>query len=403
LTKSSPPDDARPAAWILCEPDAPELSLWGLSPAERLRRSLRRVGCDRVESVTSAAPPEPPPRSTLLVLRGDWVYDERLVAALADAANTALCDAASGACVAVHVAAARAAEAARALGARVPAAPAGLRQHTPAQLAPAYDAKLRKSERPYLLQARRQALREIETRTFTASYKGATDLVTKWVWPTPARAATRWLAAAHVHPNTVTLASWLLAIAAFWLFARGAFGWGLAAAWLMTFLDTVDGKLARVTLTSSRLGDVLDHGLDLVHPPFWWWAWGLGIGAPTGAATLVVVGGYFAGRALEGAFLARFGLEIHSWRPADTLFRTITARRNPNLLLFSVATAGGRPDLGMTLVAIWTAVSLAFHALRLAQAFAARWRGEAVVPWDEASGTLPRPKGDAAGGAGESA
>ena len=42
----------------------------------------------------------------------------------------------------------------------------------------------------------------------------------------------------------------------------------------MTFLDTVDGKLARVTLTSSPFGNVLDHSLDLIHPPFWYWAWG---------------------------------------------------------------------------------------------------------------------------------
>ena len=59
--------------------------------------------------------------------------------------------------------------------------------------------------------------------------------------------------------------------------ARGAFLSGLVCAWAMTFLDTVDGKLARVTLTSSRIGDVMDHGLDLVHPPFWWWAWGIGL------------------------------------------------------------------------------------------------------------------------------
>ncbi len=256
---------------------------------------------------------------------------------------------------------------------------------------PAYTTKLRKSEPPYLFRARRERLREIEAATFSASYKGATDLVTKWVWPAPARAVTRRLAALGVRPNTVTLLSWVLAIATIWLFARGSFGWGLLAAWLMTFLDTVDGKLARVTLTSSRLGDVLDHGLDLVHPPFWWWAWGMGIGAPTGLATLVVVVGYFVGRALEGVFLASFKIEIHSWRPLDTLFRTVTARRNPNLILLSVGAAAGRPDLGMTMLAIWTVASLAFHAVRLAQAFRARARGEPVTAWDEASGAAERP------------
>jgi phosphatidylserine synthase len=176
----------------------------------------------------------------------------------------------------------------------------------------------------------------------------------------------------------------MLAIAAALLFAQGAFGTGLVCAWAMTFLDTVDGKLARVTLTSSRLGDVMDHGIDLIHPPFWWGAWGIGLGAGHELTTAIVVGGYVAGRALEGAFLARFGFETHSWRPIDGLFRTITARRNPNLILLSVGAIAGRPDLGLVMVALWTLASLGFHAMRLFQAEAGRARGAIPVPWEEA-------------------
>ena len=88
-------------------------------------------------------------------------------------------------------------------------------------------------------------------------------------------------------------------------------------------------------MTSSRIGDVLDHGLDLVHPPFWYLAWAYGLESPQPVATAIVVAGYLVGRALEGLFLARFRIEAHSWRPIDALFRTITARRNPNLILLT--------------------------------------------------------------------
>ena len=44
-------------------------------------------------------------------------------------------------------------------------------------------------------------------------------------------------------------------------------------------LDTVDGKLARCTGQSSKWGNIFDHGVDLVHPPFWWWAWAEGLEA----------------------------------------------------------------------------------------------------------------------------
>jgi phosphatidylglycerophosphate synthase len=153
----------------------------------------------------------------------------------------------------------------------------------------------------------------------------------------------------------------------------------------MTFLDTVDGKLARVTLTSSRVGHVFDHSLDLIHPPFWYLAWGLGLTGSLDAATIVVLAGYLMGRALEGFFLLAFKIETHCWRPIDSLFRTITARRNPNLILLSVGTLGGRPDLGLLMVAIWTLVSIGFHIERILQALFERSRGARIECWDEMS------------------
>jgi phosphatidylglycerophosphate synthase len=186
-----------------------------------------------------------------------------------------------------------------------------------------------------------------------------------------------------VHPNAITLASWLLAALACWWFAHGAFAAGLLAAWLMTFLDTVDGKLARVTLTSSPFGNVLDHSLDLVHPPFWYLAWGHTLAPSIDWATGVVVAGYFAGRLLEGIFLLAFKMESHCWRPIDSLFRTVTARRNPNLIFLSVGALAGRPDLGLVMVALWTLVSFSFHTVALGQAAAFRRRGGVIQPWDE--------------------
>jgi hypothetical protein len=43
------------------------------------------------------------------------------------------------------------------------------------------------------------------------------------------------------------------------------------------------------------------------------------------------------------------------------------------------------------MVALWTLASLAFHAIRIAQAFAARARGREVRPWDESLAVPVRP------------
>jgi len=394
MSNPGPTGTRVPRAWILASPGSGAVEIWGLSPTERLRRSLDRAGCGMIQTLDPDEALEAPREGLCVLARADRIYDERIVEALAKTPGTLLVDPANGVApgepVAACVEAERLGEALEWIRERRAGAPPGLRAILPGALASGYIALLRKYQAAYLLPARPETARRVEELTFDAAYKGATDLVTKWVWPRPARAATRWLAERAVQPNSVTVASWVLAIAAGALFAQGSFGLGLVVAWLMTFLDTVDGKLARVTLRSSHFGHILDHSLDLLHPPLWWLAWGFGIGAPFAPETWIVVAGYLLGRLEEGLFLLVFDMEMHCWRPIDALFRTITARRNPNLLLLSVGTVGGRPDLGLAMVALWTVASLAFHAVRIGQAFAARARGAPVRPFDESAQVAAR-------------
>ena len=146
-------------------------------------------------------------------------------------------------------------------------------------------------------------------------------------------------------------------------------------------------QLARVTLTSSRLGQVLDHGLDLVHPPIWWaaWAWGLAGDPPSwgehAAAAWVVVGGYVIGRLLEGVFLLTFRMEMFIWRPFDGWFRLIIARRNPNLVLLTGAVLATTPEAGLLAVAAWTIASTGIQAVRIGQALEVRRSGGRVESW----------------------
>ena len=162
-------------------------------------------------------------------------------------------------------------------GASHPVATGGIAKVGLADVAQGYEAGLKKRDRPFVLPVTDERRRALEELTFSGAYKGVTDLVTKWLWPAPAQWVTRWCARVGITPNQVTAASLVLVIVAGVLFARGEFALGLVAGWIMTFLDTVDGKLARVTITSTKLGNVFDHGIDLVHPPFWYLAWGMGL------------------------------------------------------------------------------------------------------------------------------
>lgn len=381
--------------WVVTPLDQLDCRVWGLTGVERLQRTLIAAGVPPerigVGSLASLEQPNTANTETLAIFRADYVFDERLVRGLLESPGAVLLAPAEdttslGRAVAVHAPRDTLTEALPLLsGVRQSnLVGTGLYAVTPFELVPAYTSTLRKTDTPYLLPLTPATVEEVEARLFAASYKGITDLVTKWVWPRPARIVTQWCIAAGMSPNLVTSVSWGLVILAAVLFLNGWFGLGLVAAWLMTFLDTVDGKLARVTLTSTKIGHVLDHGLDLLHPPFWYlaWAYGLPPDAPwLWLATVVTVGGYVVGRLLEGLFLLIFKMEIHCWHPVDSFFRTITARRNPNLILLSLATVMGRPDSGFVLVAAWTAFCIGFHAVRLFQAVRQWWQGVPIREW----------------------
>ncbi len=346
--------------------------LWGMTSAERLQRIFARVGLDSGAGASS------------VVVNAGWVFDESLIRALAGKPGAVLVDD-DGRCVALHVPAPRAQAAAAAFDAGAPPDLSGLTKLNAQELAGNYNSALRKREPPVLERLTADSRDTVEKRLFQGSYKGVTDLVTKYVWPAPARVVTRWCALLKITPNQVTFASFLMVLAAFYLFWTGQFALGLVAAWIMTFLDTVDGKLARVTLTSSKIGNVFDHGIDLIHPPFWWWAWLVGVQASglevayAGWMLAIVVGGYVLQRVEEGVFLSLFKVEVHAWRPFDSFFRLITARRNPNLIMLTVSLLFGRPDLGFVAVAAWTAICLLVHAVQVLQGLG-RPKGS-IVSW----------------------
>lgn len=369
---------------VLCFIGSGDIRLWSLTPAERLRRQFAREAITRELSLEEARIYNGP----VIFIRADAVIDQPLIPILAKRPNLLMMGA-PGQGLAVQ-AQGRHADAIAELLDKGGEAPSDLQllARTPDQLDAKFWKALRKRETPYAFRLTADNRPDVEWRMFMGTYKGATDLVTKHVWPRPAFLVTRWLAPRGITPNMVTMVGAVMVFLAFWFFLQGQFALGLAAAWLMTFLDTVDGKLARTTLTSSKWGDIFDHGLDLVHPPFWYVAWGLGLGKTAYALDArtfwmmiaAILGGYILQRIMEGIAIKWLGLEIHIWRKVDTFFRQITARRNPNLVILTAFTLVGRPDWGLIAVAWWTVICLVLHGLQLVHALIAR-RSAPLESW----------------------
>lgn len=250
--------------------------------------------------------------------------------------------------------------------------------------------QLRKRETPFLMALTPDSVRAIERASYFGAYKGVTDILTKYLWPEWALVLTRICARLHITPNMVTTVGAVFCVLATVLFAYGHYWTGMAAGLVFMVLDTVDGKLARCTITSSSWGNIFDHGMDLVHPPFWWWFWATGLafwGLAYDDATFwwvqgAIQGGYLVQRLIEGVFMRQNGMmHIHVWRRFDSRFRLITARRNPNMVILFVSMVFARPDVGLIAVAWWTAFSCLVHAARLVQAWTVRARGGKITSW----------------------
>jgi phosphatidylglycerophosphate synthase len=250
---------------------------------------------------------------------------------------------------------------------------------------------LRRRAMPMVIDLREVPVARAEKMVFESTYKGVTDIITGKVWPLPAFHVTRLLARIGIGPNPVTFIGIVLTFLAGWLFFRANWGWALIAAWLMTFLDTVDGKLARATVNSSRFGGWLDHANDVIHPPLWWACVALGLIAESGGdpdrAIWISLGiialFYLLGRISEVRFHLSFGFNQFLWRPFDSALRRVISRRNIILLILTVGALLQNVDRAFEAAALWCAISIGLQCIRWMQAEATRLAGRPVENWME--------------------
>lgn len=374
-------------------------SVFGLAPLERLRRSVRGLaapeevilsGPGAASASWAGANIEPDGsalgarlrrslaacQGTLVVLDGANVTDPRLIRFLAG----------SSACAASSSEGSRRAVALsldRTLAEAIPADAGSVGEVADALLAagriapldehafPAYVDKLRRSLSwwQYVVEDPSARLR-IERRLFWDNYKGSTDVLTRWVYPPLVWPLVRLSTRLGIAPNVLTVISIVLAFLAVPLWMDAHWLAGFACAYGMSVLDSVDGKVARLTLTDSRIGNWLDHGLDLIHPPFWYFAWAWGLGARPGdalyAAALWLIALYVADRVVLRIAKRRLGFALHAATRLDTLARSVIARRNILMTLMAAFLLVGAGPAGVIVITVWQGLTCAWHAARTA-------------------------------------
>lgn len=346
-----------------------EHQLWGLSQQQRISKTINKAShlTQMPESAQARASEQ------ILLLRADYLIEANVIKKLMQQHHAVLISSCDGLPAAVWTTLDNYTSALTLLQKQTKAD--NFTPFTAQQLTGGYDPQLRKYDLSYVVRLTADNLSVLEQYLYDKSYKGITDLVTKWWWPTPARFVVKLCTQWRISPNSVTACGWILTILAGYAFYLGAYSLGLVSAWLMTFLDTVDGKLARVSLQSSQLGHVMDHALDIIHPPIWYWCWAIGLGVADIEfiglnVTLfewgvVMLAAYVLGRVFEGLFQWWFvHASIFCWTRLDSYHRLITARRNPSLIIMTLAVILASPSAGFVGVVLLAVLSTALLALR---------------------------------------
>ncbi|MBX9916085.1 MAG: CDP-alcohol phosphatidyltransferase family protein, partial [Nitrosomonas sp.] len=204
-----------------------EITIWGLTGRERLRRMLQThkdiILTDDVEKI--------PVTATALFLNSNFLFDARVLSALLGMDKKIALYSDEGCPAAIRTDGNYAPQLLRNLNnnkdqnykfALLTIPRVGLKD-----LHIDYQQNLKKKDPPYILPVSEANRPLLEQELFSGSYKGVTDLVTKWVWPVPAFWTTHFCVRHGWSPNHVTYLSVVFAVLAGLAFWGGFFGIGL--------------------------------------------------------------------------------------------------------------------------------------------------------------------------------
>ena len=175
----------------------------------------------------------------------------------------------------------------------------------------------------------------------------------------------RRLAPTAITANQVTLLTTVLGFAVAALYVSGWLRAGVILAILVEVLDGVDGKLARITRTTSKAGEY-EHILDFFYENSWWLALGRFLfrnGRPFAwIAALTMVAFDLTDNIVYSIADVRWGRSVDNATPFLARFRLVAGRRNIYSWLFLPGFFLGAPAVSFYLAVAWAGITAAIHA-----------------------------------------
>ncbi len=209
----------------------------------------------------------------------------------------------------------------------------------------AYVPSQRKEIRPYMFRVTTtKEAHAAERFVFEVTHYGSLDFVAKHLYKEISKLFVTWLCRTTITPNQVTYVSIVFAVAVIPLFFLGYMTAGLVCGIIVSFLDVLDGKLARFTYRMSDKGDALDHVADRLNIVTYYLGFGLGLytGSYTSSleTAMWLAGLSFVGQHIDKSvvrtFRLRIGIRLDEHKKADVWVRLIRPGRNVLLCFIAI-------------------------------------------------------------------
>jgi phosphatidylglycerophosphate synthase len=185
-----------------------------------------------------------------------------------------------------------------------------------------------------------------------------------------------------ITPNQLTAITNIAAWGATFLFATGRPGWGTILALVVGVLDGLDGKQARVKIETSKLGK-LEHWFDALFENSWWIALAYYLQSsgrlPAAFSYLALLIGAEAVAGLAKFSVIRAcGRTIDEIGDFNRLVRLVGGRRNIYVWIFALGILFGAPAQAFKIIACWGVLTAAIQVPRAAFAVRGHRRQEVL-------------------------
>lgn len=204
-----------------------------------------------------------------------------------------------------------------------------------------------------------------------ATQKHVMDAPARWLDPYVENALVAWLAPTRITPNQITVGATLLGFVAAFFLWQERWTVALLLMYLVGWLDGCDGKLARLRLHYSPLGEGESY-FDFAYENAWWIALAAGLANAGHAGAWMFGAALVAGNLLdEIAYTisqSKLGTSLDLLSPADAAFRLVAGRRNVYAAMLLVAVLCGAPYVGLVAMGGWAVLTGVVHTIRLVSA-----------------------------------